>query len=172
MQKSSEWFIRKKLLSKDRTIKNLAKNYMKKARNNIITMELLTKAPNFKEILGLPADYNSDEWIVISAYYSMYMAALSILAKLGYKSKNHSATIIILEEFLVKKQLLEKEYLEILDKIKIKREEVEELNKVKDKREIAQYSVTKETTKNIAEETRKDAHKFVDRMEELFDLLD
>lgn len=171
MPKSFGWFIHKKLLLKDRTIKNLAANYMKKSRSDIITMELLNKVTNFKDVLEVPKDYDPNEWIVVTAYYSMYMAAMSVLAKLGYKSKNHSATILALEEFLVKKRLLEREYLEIFERIKIKKEEIEELNKARDRREIAQYSVTKETTKDIAEETRKDAHRFVDRMEELFDLL-
>ena len=172
MPKSFKWFINKKLLRKDETIKDLANNYMEKAKSNIITMELLSKVTNFRDILKLPLDYDPDEWVVITAYYSMYIASLSVLAKLGYKSKNHSATSKALEEFFVKKKLLEKEYLEILEKIKIKKEEIEELNKVKDRREIAQYSVTKETTKNIAEETKKDAHKFVDKMEELLDFLE
>jgi len=172
MPKSFNWFLNKKLLLKDITVKRLSKNYMKKARNNIVTMELLNNSINFREILGLSSDYDPNEWIVITAYYSMYMAALSILAKLDYKSRNHSATIIALEELFVRKRLLEKEYIEILDKIRIKKEEIEELNKARDRREAAQYSVTKETTKNIAEETRIDAHKFVDKMEELFDLVD
>lgn len=171
MVKSLKWFLDKKLLLKDGTVKNLAGNYMEKARGNLITMELLNKAIRFREILELPQNYDPNEWVVISAYYSMYMAALSVLAKLGYKSKNHAATIMALEEFLVKKHLLEKEFLQILEKIKIKTEEIEELNKIKDRREIAQYSVTKETTKNIAEETKNDAHIFVDRMEEISDLL-
>ncbi len=170
--KSLPWFIDKKLFLKDETIKNLAKGYFEKARNNIITMEILNKVRNFSELLAIPKTYNSDEWVVITAYYSMYMAALSILAKLGYKSKNHTATIVALEEFFVKKNLLEKEYLGILEKIKIKKEEIEELEKIRNRREIAQYSITKETTRVLAEETMKDAHRFINRLEELFDLLE
>lgn len=172
MPKSFNWFLKKKLLLKDMTVRRLSKNYMKKARSNIVTMELLNKSVNFREILGLPSDYDPNEWVVIAAYYSMYMAALGILAKLDYKSRNHSATIIALEELFIKKRLLEKEYLKILDKIRIKKEEIEELSKARSRRETAQYSVTKETTRNIAEETRRDARKFVDRLEELFDLMD
>ena len=172
MVKELKWFIKRKLLVKDETAKKLADNYIKKARNNIVTMEVLSKAPNFKDILKLPNDYDSSEWVVISAYYSMYLAALSLLAKLGYRSKNHSATSKALEDLFVKKKILEKEYIKILENIKLQKEEVEELNKVRDRREIAQYSVTKETTKDVAERTKKDARKFVDRMEELFNSLD
>ncbi len=42
---------------------------------------------------------------------------------------------------------------------------------VRDRREIAQYSVTKKTTKDIAEKTKSDARTFVDRAEEIFEKL-
>ncbi len=171
MTKSLKWFMKKHLLLIDKTIKNLANSYMRKARNNIVTMELLGKSINFKSNLELPDDYDPNEWVVITGYYSMYMSALAVLAKLNYKSRNHSATIKALEHFFVKKKLLEKEYLGSLEKIKIKKEEIEMLTKIRHQREIAQYSVTKKTSKNIAEETKQDAHKFVNRMEELFDSL-
>lgn len=171
MAKPLSWFINKKLLLKDTSVINLARPYMAKARSNIVTMELLSKAQNFREVLALPADYDPNEWVVISGYYSMYVSGLAVIAKIGYKSSNHTATRKALEEFFVKKNLLEKEYLAILDKVKIQKEEIEELDKVRDRREIAQYSVTKLITKNIAEETKISARKFVDRMEELFELL-
>jgi uncharacterized protein (UPF0332 family) len=53
----------------------------------------------------------------------------------------------------------------------MKKEEIEMLRDVKDRREIAQYSVTKKTTKEIAENTKADAREFVDRVEEIFDKL-
>ena len=169
--KSFNWFIEKKLLLKDWTAGRLSPAYLKKARNNLVTMELLSKAPKFKKLLELPEDYDPNEWVVIAAYYAMYVAALSILAKLSYRSKNHSATVIFLEEFLVKKNLLEKEYLETLNKVRLKKEEIETLERARNKREIAQYSVTKETTRQIAEAIKQDAHRFVDRIEELLEEL-
>lgn len=172
MAHSLKWFMNKRLVIKDPTITSLAKNYLQKARNNLITVELLNKTKNFKEVLALPDDYDSDEWVVISAYYAMYMAALSLLAKLRYKSSNHSGTIVALEEFFVKKKLLDKEHLIILEKIKLQKDEIEQIEKVRDRREIAQYSVTKEITKNLAEETRQDAHKFINKIEEIFNILE
>ncbi|MFC1691048.1 hypothetical protein ACFL0W_02595 [Nanoarchaeota archaeon] len=169
--KTLSWFENKGMFIRDITIKRIAENYMKKARNNIITMELLSKVENHKDILDLPDDYEPEEWIVIAAYYAMYVAALSVLAKIGYKSKNHTATSLALETFFVKKKLLEKKYLESLANIKIKKEEIEELNDAREKREIAQYSPTKHTSKRIANEAREEAHHFVNRMEDLFGVL-
>lgn len=169
--KSISWFKKKNLLTKARGIKKLADSYLEKARTNLVTMELLDKSKAHREELEIPEDYDPSEWIVISGYYAMYLSALSVLAEIGYKSRNHTATVKALEEFLVNKRMLEKHYIKILKEIKIKKDEIESLDKVKDRREIAQYSVTKETTRNVAEKTKTDAHNFVDRMERLLDLL-
>lgn len=171
MIREMAWFIRKKQLTRDRSAKVLSGAYMKKARANIVTMELLSKATDFRDVLGLPKDYDSNEWVVITAYYSMYMAALSVLAKLGLRSKNHTATVTALEELFVSRRLLERGFLEILEKVRLQKDEIEELRRARERREIAQYSVTKRTTRELAGDTRRDAHKFVDRMEEILDSL-
>ena len=164
-------FIQQKQLIKDLSAKNLAETYLKKAKTNIITMELLSKATKFRDVLALPSDYGTDEWIVVTAYYAMYLAALSLLAKLGFRSKTHTATAVALEEFFVKKKLLDKIHLENFERIKMKKEEVEALREARDRREIAQYSVTKKTTKELADKTKDDAHEFVNRTEEILELL-
>ena len=166
-----ERFIKTKQLVKDSTAKNLAAPYLKKARSNLVTMEVLSKHENHKALLGIPNDHSDDEWVIVAAYYAMYMAALSLVAKIGYKSKSHTATAVALEEFFVKKKLLGKAHLDTFENIRLKKEEVETLRDVKDRREIAQYSVTKKTTKELAEKTKIDAREFVDKIEELFDKL-
>ena len=107
------------LLTRDESAKGLAGPYLEKAKINITTMELLSKATSFKDILELPQDYRADEWVIVAAYYSMYLAALSVLAQLGYRCKSHAAAIVALEEFLVKKALLDKKYLYLLEKVSI-----------------------------------------------------
>lgn len=164
-------FIKKEQLVKDITAKNLAEPYFKKARSNLITMEILSKVEKHKEILAIPKEHSTEEWVVVVAYYSMYMAALSLLAKIGFKSKSHIATSAALEEFFVKKKLLDKSHFENFENVRMRKEEVEMLREIKDRREIAQYSVTKKTTKELAEETKEDAREFVDRVEEIFEVI-
>ena len=166
-----ERFIKERQLMKDGTVKNLAKPYLEKAHSNIITMEILSKVEKHKDILAVPKNHATDEWVVVVAYYSMYMAALSLLAKLGYKSKSHTATSVALEEFFVRSKLLEKIHFENFENVRMRKEEIETLRDARDRREIAQYSVTKRTTKEIAEKTKSDAREFVDRLEEIFDKL-
>src|SRR3989344_3167409 len=165
-------FIRERQLMKDETVKNLAKSYLGKSRSNIITMEILSKVEKHKTLLAVPKEHTTDEWVVVVAYYAMYMAALSILAKLGYKSKSHTATSVALEEFFVKKKILDKSNFINFEKIRMRKEEIETLRDVRDRREIAQYSVTKKTTSDMAEKTKADARAFVDKIEEIFETLE
>jgi len=166
-----ERFIRSKQLMQDSTAKNLAASYLEKAHANLITMEILSKVDKYKSMLAIPKEHTTDEWVVSVAYYAMYMAALSLLAKLGYRSKSHTATSAALEEFFVKNKIIENKHLANFESIRMRQGEIETLRDIRDRREIAQYSVTKRTTKEIAEQTKSDARSFVDRAEEIFDNL-
>ncbi len=99
----------------------------------------------------------------------MYMAALSSLARINYRSKNHTATVVAMETFFVKKELLEGWYLDMLENIQLEKGKIEQLEIVKERREIAQYSVTKDTTRELATKTRDDAYDFVNRIDVLLD---
>ena len=117
--------------------------------------------------LKIPRDYDSNEWIVVTGYYAMYTAAISLLAKIGYRSKSHTATLCVLEEYFVKKRILDKDILILLTSARFHKEEVEKLSDARHRREIAQYSITKQTTKDIAEEIKKDAYDFVNKCGEI-----
>src|SRR3989338_3045712 len=129
-----EKFIRLKQLIKDTTVKNLAEPYLKKSRSNLITMEILSNVEKHKTLLAIPKDHSDDEWVVVVAYYAMYMAALSLVAKVGYRSKSHTATSVALEEFFVKSKLLERNHFINFEKIKMRKEDIETLREVRDRR--------------------------------------
>lgn len=148
----------------------MAPRFLGKAKNNLITLSILFDLHNNKEArdsLNVPGDYDSSEWVAACAYYAMYMAASVAIAKIKYKSKNHTATVLALETFFVKRQLLEERYLKMIEKAQLEKQYVDNLNLARDRREIAQYSVTKEITRRIAEEIKEDAYNFVERMEKL-----
>lgn len=162
--------IRLGYISKDDSVKNLSQKYLQKARNNLVTMSLLfgiNSNRKARDLLDIPPDYNSDEWVVIVGYYAMYASALALIAKMGYKSRNHTATISLLEEFFIKKKLMSKEDISLLKNAIIQRVEIEKLSEARHKREIAQYSVTKQTTKGIAESIKQDAYNFVNKVESI-----
>ncbi len=166
------WYIRQGQLSKDNSYKNLANKFLQKARQNLITMSILSELNDNKkarDLLKIPKDYDSNEWVVITGYYAMYSAAISLLAKIGYRSKNHTATLCVLEEFFVKKKILEEDILILLKSAMFHKEEIEKLSDARHKREIAQYSITKQTTKTIAEKIKKDAYDFINKCEEIIE---
>lgn len=155
-------------ISKDDSIKNLSKKYLQKARNNLVTMSLLSDMNNNKkarDLLKIPLDYNSDEWVVIAGYYAMYASALALIAKIGFRSKNHTATLKILEEYFVKRNILDQKSFLLLKNAVFQKAEIEKLSEARHKREIAQYSVTKQTTKEIAETIKQDAYNFINKVE-------
>lgn len=55
----------------------------------------------------------------------------------------------------------------MIEKAQLEREHVEQLKLARDRREIAQYSVTKQKTRKIAEEIKADAYMFLQRIERL-----
>lgn len=106
MKKSIKFFIKRELLVKDKSVKKLTREYLTKAKNNLTTLKILLEIQENKSIrkeLNIPKNYSTYEWVAIIGYYAMYTAARALLSKIGYRSKNHSATIILLEEYFVKK---------------------------------------------------------------------
>lgn len=168
--RKTDWYIKQGQLSKDNSYKNLANKFLQKARQNLVTMSILSELNDNKkarDLLKTPKDYDSNEWVVITGYYAMYTAAISLLAKISYRSKNHAATLCVLEEFFVKKKILDEELLMLLKSAMFHKEEVEKLSDARHKREIAQYSITKQTTRSIAKKIKKDAYDFVNKCEEI-----
>jgi len=167
--KKIEFYIKQGQVIRDNTIIPKAKNYLEKARYNLATLEVLNKINNksVKKTLEIPDSYESYEWIVICGYYAMYSAALALIAKIGFRSKNHTATFELIEEYFVKKKILEEDIYLLLKNAVFQREELEKLSDARQKREIAQYSITKQTTKGIAEKIYKDAKDFVNKCEEI-----
>lgn len=162
--------IRRGQVSQYESVKKLSNSYLHKAKHNLITMKILSEIQNSKkarDLLKIPSDYNSEEWIVVCGYYAMYAVALALLAKIGFRSKNHTATIQVLEEYFVKKNILDTEALLLLKKAIFQKTELDKLSGARHKREIAQYSVTKQTTKEIAEIIKEDSYEFVNKIDKI-----
>jgi len=166
-----DFYLKNGQIVRDKTIVSLSQKYLEKAKNNLITMRLLSELNDKKArgLLQIPKDYDSNEWVVICGYYTMYTAALALLAKIGFRSKNHVATILLLEEYFVKKNHLDKKDLLLIENAQFHKEEVEKISDARHKREIAQYSITKQTTKSIAEKIKKDAYSFVNKVQEILE---
>lgn len=165
-----EFCKRKLLLREDKAEKMLAESYLRKARNNIIAMQVdyeVSENEKVQKLINI-SEFKEYDWVVVKGYYAMYIASLACLAKLGLKSENHNATISAIEFYFVVKGKLEKEYLEILKNVSLEKGYVDSLRGAKDDRITAQYNVSEEFEKRKAEEMLSNARAFVDRMEKLF----
>lgn len=156
----------------DPEVQNLVSKYLARADKNLELMKIISELSTNKEAqkaLKLPGDYSNDEWIIITSYYAMYTAALALLAKLGYKSSTHTATILALEQFFVKKELMDASHLAMFKhaRSQIEMQDITDLSKGKENRETAQYDVTRALTHSIAEASMNNAQTFVNKVKEL-----
>jgi len=115
---------------------DLVKSHVDKADHNLIVMTDLDK-------LG------HSDWVVITAYYSMYHSAMAVLSKIGLNSKDHTTTVAVLEYFFgkkIEKSLLDrfnelKEKKDKLETVKIEEKYISYLWKTKKTRETMQYGI-------------------------------
>ena len=101
-------YLKKEQLFKDDEYKKLEKPFLTKSRKNFTVANLLFKISeqeDMRKLLNLASDFEMFDWVIIVSYYAMYTSALAPLAKLGFKSKSHAATITVLEcHYILNKQ--------------------------------------------------------------------
>jgi len=64
MNEAIKKLLKRGFIAQDKTVKNLSQKYLQKAKNNLVTMRLLSEIntnKNARKLLNLPTDYNSDE---------------------------------------------------------------------------------------------------------------
>lgn len=164
-------YMKKKQLIKDIEYMKLEKPFITKARKNYTVSNILfniSEKDDLKKVLSISQDFNMYEWVIIVSYYSMYMSALAALARLGFKSKSHAATISVLKEHYVKKERLEAKHIESLSKAYMLSENlITKLVNTKSKRETAQYDATPAISRENAVTALADADEFVTKIEDI-----
>lgn len=92
-----------KLIKPSEEVKN---SYLKKSESFLLSAKILVKNKKLEEAVSL-------------AYYSMYYSLMALLLKVGIKSENHTASIILLKELfgidnreikVAKKERIDKQY--------------------------------------------------------------
>ena len=119
-------------------------------------------------MIGEKEEFQCYDWVINASYYSMYQSALGLLAKIGYKSEDHNATIDALYYFFVLEGFLEDYYIkELILAKKLEEEYIQELIKAKQERRTSQYSSLIEITREKAHELIEIAKKFVNRLSKI-----
>lgn len=172
LKKKIRIYLKKKQLIKGNEYIKLKKSFLTKARKNFTVANILMRISDkeeLKEKLILSSDFEMYDWVIIVAYYSMYASALAALAKLGFKSKSHTATLAVLEYNYVHQQKdLGIEHLKKLSKAyTFSKELINKLIQIKTKRETAQYDATPLISRENALSTLADADEFITKIEEV-----
>ena len=104
LKRKIDRYLRKEQLFKHEEHKKLEKPFLTKPRKNFSVANLLFKISeqeDIRKLLNLASDFEMYDWVIIVSYYAMYTSALAALAKLGFKSKSHAATITVLEHHYI-----------------------------------------------------------------------
>jgi len=151
-----------------RKISPLFEKHINKAISNLEFANFLLEEHNSSIKEKLP-NRNYYDWCIIIYYYSIYHTSLALLAKLGYKSNSHLATLTAITLFYFHKDnILKKEDINfILNKISLNKNEIDFVIESKELRERACYRVDKMFNISIAKMLQKETVDFVNRIKGL-----
>lgn len=107
---------------------------------------------------------NFYDWAISIYYYAIYHAALALMSKEGYTSKNHSATLaFLIYRHYHSQKALEKEEVELIAS-SLGREDIETLGASKELREKACYNVHESFERKLAEQIQEQAVDFANKI--------
>jgi len=178
LKRKIDRYLKKEQLFKDKEHKKLEKPFLTKSRKNFAVANILFKISeqeDMRKLLNLSSDFEMHDWVIIVSYYAMYASALAALAKLGFKSKSHAATITVLEYHYIPeekednkgKALEQKDMHKLVKAYAISEQLITKLIQTKTKRETAQYNATPSITREMAKSSLDDADEFITKIEEI-----
>ena len=115
----------------------------------------------------IPAVFGGDnfyDWVINIYYYAIYHAALALISKEGFTSKNHSATLaFLIYRHFHSQRALDREDVELIAS-SLDREDIETLGVSKELREKARYDVHEMFERKLAEQIREEAVDFANKI--------
>ena len=156
MEKSFNHYLKKEFIKEESEKENLSASHLSKSENNLGFVNFLVKNDKFYE------------WVIIGCYYTIYHAALALITKKGYSSKNHTATLCSLIKFYYI-GFLSREDIELVSKSSIEKEEISYFAYAKNRREKASYGVSEDFTKKEATDLLGDTIKFLNKTREILE---
>lgn len=153
-------YIRKKILKKS---SNESRLYLKRTDHNLTFANWIIEKHN-DEIPTVFGGDNFYDWVISIYYYAIYHAALALMSKEGFTSKNHSATLaFLIYHHYHSRKALEKKDVELIAS-SLDREDIETLGISKELREKACYDVHEQFEKRLAEQIREQAVDFANKI--------
>ena len=172
LKKKIDGYLLKEQLFRNQEYAKLQKPFLGKSRKNLAVANLLfgiSEKDELKKPLALSRYFEAHDWVIVVSYYAMYVSALAALARLGFRSKSHAATIAVIEYHYVRNgRALEAKHIEKLSKAHaISEELMTKLIKSKTSREAAQYDATPSISRENARTALEDAEEFISKVEEI-----
>ncbi len=127
----------------------------------------INKAKHNLDVAVLMKENNFSDWQIVASYYTIYHSLLALLARVGIISKNHSATIDLVERIFVGDHISREDMAKIRDIKSIKElfdpGEIEEIRRIRSYRIEAQYSIKTSFQQTIADEALDFARNFLSK---------
>ncbi|MBI4981001.1 hypothetical protein HZC30_05605 [Candidatus Woesearchaeota archaeon] len=156
-------YIRKRILRKSSDESRL---YLRRADHNLTFANWIME----KHKTEIPEVFGDDtfyDWVISIYYYGVYHAALALMSKEGYTSKNHSATLaFLIYHHYHSQKALEREDVELIAS-SLDREDIEALGLSKELREKACYDVHEQFESRLAEQIHEQAVDFANKIKSL-----
>ena len=128
--------------------------HLEKSKHNLGLVDLLIKNKGY------------NDWVIVSLYYALYHSCLALLAKKGYASKNHSATLL----FLIKNYSnFSYEEIEMLEELSLNKSDAEFYTDMKQERHQASYSTHSLFDEDKVRELKKKTISFINKVEGLLE---
>lgn len=163
--------LREFTIRRDANEKKFSEGYLNKALHNLElagVLDILSRNEDKKRAVEISPASQYFDWIIITSYYSMYLAATAALSKIGIKSTAHGSTIIALEYwYCFKKNLLERKYIQMIENANFGKEDIQKIDDAMKGRISVQYTVSQRYGENEAKRILKDAREFVNKITEI-----
>jgi uncharacterized protein (UPF0332 family) len=154
--------------------KELADLHMRKAEKDMASARIERLVIKDKELRKHPIvkEYDSWDWAITKSYYAMYHSILSLLAKLGIRTKTHFISLVAFELFFVKKKIVDEKYLDAFSRVKesakVPDRYLNEIKEVRQKRFAANYDVEVSIQEKEADHCLELAEDFIKEMRRVF----
>jgi len=162
-----EFIVKKGVITRLEDPQTWSKRHLEKADHNLDFATLINDVHKTIIKERFP-DKTFHDWTTIAYYYSIYHAALALLAQAGYKSKSHMATLCgVILHYYHNERTLEKKHIDILKKID--KENIDQFIEAQSLRERASYGVSVSFEERLSAMAKKDAIDFVEKSKEILE---
>lgn len=128
LEESYKHYCNRKIIQEIPASQNLADAHMEKSQHNI------------EFAYHLISDDRYPDWAIVGLYYALYHASIALLAKNGFASKDHTATIC----FMIRNySIFSAKDLEFYESLALTKNEIEFYTRLKKERHDASYSANK-----------------------------